>query len=168
MKLRRLIIGVVVVILVWVISQSAGINIPSGVEQTAEVVFIPDGDTIHVMIDDTRESVRIIGIDTPEIDYQDGQHECLGVEARDYLIDILQGNHVVLESDVRQADTDRYGRLLRHVMYDAVNIGLHMIEKGYAQEVTFDGAYRYQEVYQQAENRAQTQEQGIWSTIICN
>ena len=52
----------------------------SVVIETATVVRVIDGDTITVTIDDQEETVRYIGIDTPE-PYRDGEPACYSKEA---------------------------------------------------------------------------------------
>ena len=79
---------------------------------TVLVTRVIDGDTIQV---ETSETVRYIGIDTPEIVHPDKPVECFGQQAANKNKELVLGKSVTLEKDV--SETDRYGRLLRVVLF---------------------------------------------------
>lgn len=133
---------------------------------------VVDGDTLEVLIDGTREKVRIIGIDTPEIVDPRRPVECFGKEASNYAKNFLaEGNSLLyLEADPTQSDTDRYGRLLRYVFTDSEgehDFGKMLIENGYATEYTYRDPYKYQAEYKTAEQNAQEQKKGLWADDAC-
>ena len=74
-----------------------------------------DGDTIDVVIDKKSERVRLIGIDAPEMAYEEKQADCFAKEATEALKTIINGNTVSLVSDPTQSDRDSYSRLLRYI-----------------------------------------------------
>ena len=83
-----------------------------------------DGDTI----DTTLGRVRVIGIDTPE------RGECGYSEATNRVTQLLVGGpeEIVFNSPDHD-ETDKYGRLLRHVLIkDAGDLGEILIREGYA------------------------------------
>ncbi|MET4637828.1 thermonuclease family protein [Mycetocola sp. 2940] len=88
---------------------------PSASAQTATVVRVVDGDTLVVDRGNGDERVRLVGVDTPETVAPNAPVECFGPEASAYLTGLLAGRTVSLDPDPSQADTDRYGRLLRYV-----------------------------------------------------
>ena len=96
----------------------------SAVGQPASVgvVDIVDGDTIKVA---GGQSVRLIGIDTPE------RGQCGYTEAAFVLASLIRGRPVVLVPGAR-TDTDHYGRLLRYVEVEGVDVNLEMIRSGRA------------------------------------
>lgn len=101
---------------------------PSGRESAGDewtVVHVVDGDTIDVERDGVRATVRMIGIDTPEIG------ECGYNEARAWLDDAV-GNGQVTLVDGATTDADKYGRLLRYVEVDGEDQGLRLISLGLA------------------------------------
>ncbi len=122
------------VLVVWLQSNSSDGGPPDGStgRQSEEwlVEFVNDGDTFVASLDGQEESVRIIRIDTPEVD------ECGFGEARDALSDWVQGRTVVLVPGAT-TDRDQYGRLLRYVEVDGTDVGLWLVEHGYA-EARFD------------------------------
>jgi len=96
------------------------------------VVSVTDGDTLVVSRGGLEEKVRLLGIDTPEVD------QCGYAEATAAMADLVGGAEVTLvvgSSD----DRDQYGRLLRYVEVDVagepVDVGLRLLESGLAAEV---------------------------------
>jgi endonuclease YncB( thermonuclease family) len=76
-----------------------------------------DGDTISVVADGRQESVRLVGVDTPETGEGSRALECFGPEASEFTAGMLSGVDTVwLEQDVE--DRDRYDRLLRYVWFE--------------------------------------------------
>lgn len=81
-----------------------------------------DGDTIDLS---TGETVRFIGIDTPE------RGKCGYKEATAALKKLVGKKPVVLAGGAR-TNADRYGRTLRYVSVDGKDVGLQMIRAGWA------------------------------------
>lgn len=92
--------------------------------EEATLVEVIDGDTI----DTSAGRVRIVGIDTPE------RGECGYREATELLERLLpEGATVTLVFAEGQNDTDRHGRLLRHVLTaDGVDVALRELSEGLA------------------------------------
>lgn len=139
--------------------------------QAATLVRVVDGDTIQVELNGRRQTVRLIGINTPEVVDPRRSPECFGREASNeakrFLTEV--GPQLWLEADPSQANQDRYNRLLRYVFVreGQTDLGLHLIQQGYANEYTYDQAYRYQAAYRQAEVEAQTAGRGLWADGVC-
>jgi micrococcal nuclease len=96
----------------WLVA--AGAPGGAGAPTAGEVVFVPDGDTVHVRLDGTEQPVRVIGVDTPEIDHHGGASPCFGEEAGRFTRDALLHHRVRLVPGVEEHD--RYGRLLAAVV----------------------------------------------------
>jgi micrococcal nuclease len=80
---------------------------------TGTVVSVADGDTFHVDLPTGEETVRVIGIDTPEIAHEERPAACYGPEAATWVRQRLDGRRVRL---VRGAEpVDRFGRSLARV-----------------------------------------------------
>jgi endonuclease YncB( thermonuclease family) len=83
-------------------------------DQTAVLDHVADGDTIAVRIGGRDKSVRLIGIDTPEVYFG---VECGGPQASASMKRMLEiGDRVRLIRDRSQDNRDRYDRLLRYVV----------------------------------------------------
>ena len=96
----------------WWLGQQRGAATPE-----ARVVEAIDGDTIVVAFDDGRtDTVRLLGVDTPETHHPTQGVECFGPEAAAFTASRLTGRAVRLEGDVEARD--QYGRRLAHVLVD--------------------------------------------------
>lgn len=132
------------------------------------VTNIVDGDTIKVDIDGAIETIRMIGINTPETVDPRRAVECFGKEASQKTRDLLEGKKVSLKSDLTQGDRDKYGRLLRFVfLEDGTNFGELLIREGYAYEYTYKKPYIYQYLYKEAQKFAQEHKSGLWADGVC-
>ena len=105
---------------------------------TAEVTHVVDGDTIMVLLPEgTEESVRLIGIDTPE------REKCMATEATARLQELVGGRSVLLIPKPGE-DRDDYGRLLRYVEADE-DVGAVMLREGLAEDFPWFEHSRAQE-----------------------
>lgn len=139
--------------------------------QQATLVKVVDGDTIAVSIKGKNETIRIIGIDTPEVADPRKTVECFGKEASRHAKLYFEDTDkkLWLESDPTQGDRDKYQRLLRYVFTDdgSVDYGKVTIALGYANEYTYNTPYKYQQVYKQAEKEAREAKKGLWADDAC-
>lgn len=122
-----------------------------------------DGDTIVVDIGGAEESVRFIGIDTPESVAQDRPVECYGIEAKERTAELLPpGTTVRLERDVEARD--RFGRLLAYVIRDRDDllVNLLLVEEGFAESNRFPPNLAHQAELDRAESRARAADRGLW------
>ena len=100
----------------------------------AKVVRIVDGDTIDVLIDGTKQRVRLFGVDTPE------RGEPCYNEATERTRQ-LSGEVVRIEAGPRTED--RYGRLLFYLYTESgESIDTQLIQEGLATAWTRDGQHR--------------------------
>lgn len=133
--------------------------------EVATVDYVIDGDTIAVTREGHTEPerVRLIGIDTPELGHGKGPDECWAAEARDELTALLpESTEVSLSADPSQPDVGKYGRLLRHVDTDGVNVVRHQLQAGAGPEYTYDAPYTGQAEYRADEQRARAAGLGSW------
>lgn len=139
-------------------------------KQLYEVVSIVDGDTIKISFEGKTESLRLIGIDTPETNHPNKPVECFGKAATEYLTELISGKKVQLEEDGSQSSRDKYDRLLRYVFLEnGTNVNEKMIHDGYAFEYTYDSnSYKYQKQFKDAESNARINGRGLWASNTCN
>jgi len=133
------------------------------------VIKVIDGDTIAVEIDGKTETLRLIGIDTPETVHPNKPVQCFGIEASSKAKETLSGQTVRLEADTAQGERDKYGRLLRYIFLEnGTNFNKMMIVQGYAFEYTYQGIpYQYQTEFKQAEEKARAAKLGLWADDAC-
>ncbi|MCX6788624.1 MAG: thermonuclease family protein [bacterium] len=140
----------------------------SGVRIRAHVTRVIDGDTLKVFINDRNDTVRLIGIDSPEIVDTRKPVQCFANEASAKMTELVSDASVFLEEDATQGDRDKYGRLLRFVFLENGNdIGELMLEGGYAFEYTHNKAYKYTSEYKSSESDARNTKVGLWNQLNC-
>lgn len=133
------------------------------------VSSVVDGDTIKININGTVETIRLIGIDTPETVDPRKPVQCFGKEASNKAKELLLGKKIRVEKDSTQGDRDKYDRLLVYVYReDGLFFNKYMIEQGYAHEYTYDLPYKYQTEFKEAETYARENQLGLWSSSTCN
>lgn len=125
------------------------------------VAHFNDGDTVQVDMDGTLETIRFIGIDTPETHKPNTPVQCYGSAASAYTARRIGTQRIRLVSDSLTTNRDRYDRLLRYVVLeDGTNLNLELVQKGYAFAYAFPFA-RSQE-FNQAMEQAQKEKVGLW------
>ena len=141
---------------------------PAASTTTHKVLSVIDGDTIMIEMDGVTETVRLLGIDTPEVDPQYNPIECYGREATNATKEKLLNQIVTVETDASQGKRDKFDRILGYVFLpDGTNINLYLIAEGFAKEYTYNKSYTYQTEFRTAEKNAQINEKGLWSKGLC-
>lgn len=138
----------------------SGIPVPSNAEEMT-VVSVHDGDTLDLR-DRTGsvETVRIIGIDTPEV-YP--EYECFGDEATEALRRLAPVGSV-LRVVTDEEPFDRYDRLLLYLWNDDdVFVNLALVEGGYAEAIRVRPNDRHWNVLRDAAADAERAGLGMWS-----
>ena len=137
-------------------AQAAG-NAPAGAV-AARLASVVDGDTIDVLIDGKQETVRYIGIDTPERG-QPGYRAATEANER-----LLGGGDLYLVADA--SDRDRYGRLLRYIYTtDGQMVNREMVAQGWAQPVEYPPDIRYAAELRAAALEAANADLGFWGAV---
>jgi micrococcal nuclease len=126
------------------------------------VVRVVDGDTIHVRIGARVESVRYIGVNTPEVHHPQRGEEAGGREATAVNRELVAGKHVRLELDVQARD--RYGRVLAYVWIGDVMVNAELVRLGYAQVMTVPPNVRHQSLFVKLQRDARDARRGLWRT----
>jgi micrococcal nuclease len=126
------------------------------------VVRVVDGDTIHVRIGARVESVRYIGVNTPEVHHPQRGEEPGGREATAINRQLVAGKQVRLEMDVQARD--RYGRVLAYVWIGDVMINAELVRLGYAQVMTVPPNVRHQALFVKLQRDARDARRGLWRT----
>ena len=158
--MRRVWVLVLVVALAASCGGGGGASDPS----VGEVTKITDGDTLHVRIGGQDETVRLIGIDTPESVDPRSPVECFGTEAAAHLAELVPvGTDVRLVRDVEARD--RYDRLLAYVYRarDDLFVNRQMALDGYADVATFPPNVAHVDDFVAAVRDAREAGRGLWS-----
>lgn len=137
------------------------VNINNNIK-TYEVTRIVDGDTIKVNFNGKEESVRLIGIDTPESVHPDASKNLPeGKVASEYTKSKLDGKEVGLEFDVQERD--HYGRLLAYVWIGGEMFNNVLLSEGYAQVATYPPNVKYVDDFTAIQKEARENNKGLWA-----
>ena len=124
----------------------------------AKVSRIIDGDTIKLT---NGETIRYIGIDTPETKHPYKPIEAFGKEATEFNKQLVKGKTVRIETDVQKKD--KYGRTLAYVWVDIIFVNAELVKQGYAQVATYPPNVKYQKLFLKLQAEAREAGRGLWS-----
>jgi micrococcal nuclease len=132
-------------------------------QQAAEVYIerVIDGDTVETAAGD---SIRLLGVDTPEIDWENNNYEFYASEARDFTVKHLKDQNVVLEYDKERKD--QYGRILAYIYQDGQNFYQKLLQNGYATLMIVEPNDKYESEFKAAAAAARESRSGIWSQVL--
>ena len=123
-----------------------------------------DGDTIEL---ENGQTVRYIGIDTPELHHPKQKLQCFGLEAKEKNKELVEGKFVRLEKDL--SETDKYSRLLRYVFVSTTAspsgefVNEILVREGYAYAATFPPDVAFSVHFINLENLARANKRGLWN-----
>jgi micrococcal nuclease len=135
----------------------------SGDPSIGRINRVVDGDTIHVQIGGHDETVRLIGIDTPETVDPRQPVGCFGKEASNHTKELLpKGTEVRLVRDVEARD--RYDRLLAYVyrVKDGLFVNLSLAQDGFADLLTYPPNIAHVDDFTAAVAEAREAGRGLW------
>jgi len=130
---------------------------------TAEwtVVRVVDGDTIEVARGTNSDTIRLLGINTPETHHPTKPVECFGPEAAAFTDEHLAGRSVQLEDDIE--GRDRYGRRLAYVVVDGERFNDELLRRGYARLLVIEPNHAHARTMLREELDAKRAGRGLWS-----
>lgn len=147
----------------------------SAESRTATVVSVTDGDTVEVeFADGERETVRLVGVDTPEVHVPTSPEEFgyentsesrawlrdRGHEASEFARTELEGEDVTVSTDAEEGPRDPYGRLLAYVRHDGELFNERLLRRGYAR--LYDTEFEHRDAFADAEAAARDEGLGVW------
>lgn len=162
----RSVVVSVAALLTWSVSVAgcAVVDGGSGGDPAVGVVQdVVDGDTIVVEIQGRTETVRLLGIDTPETVHPTKPVECFGPEASDHLGTLLpHGTEVRLARDI--VPRDDYGRLLAHIyrVDDGLFVNADMLRGGYAEPLSIEPNVATKRRFAALSREARELDLGLW------
>lgn len=124
------------------------------------VVQALDGDTIVVAEGATRETIRLLGVDTPETHHPRKPVQCFGPEAAAFTQSRLEGQWVRLEDDVERHDV--YGRRLAYVYFRGRLFEDTLLTRGYARLLVIEPNHAHARTMLDEELDAQAARVGLW------
>ena len=139
--------------------EGGNVGMPGG---AAVVTRVVDGDTVHVSVGGRDETVRYIGIDTPESVKPGTPVQCFAKAASAANERLVAGERVRLSLDAEPRD--RYGRLLAYVYRarDGTFVNAELVREGYARTLTIPPNVRYAARFAGLARRAREAQRGLW------
>ncbi len=135
---------------------------PKVVTSSVSITKVIDGDTVWVNKDGVEEKIRLLGIDTPELNTSDLTERCFAIEAKESLENLLLDREVKLESESETFQKDKYGRTLAYLSSNGENLNLKLLQQGDAKIYKYYKGKHLKE-FQSAEQLAKESQIGIWS-----
>lgn len=142
--------------------------------ESVKVYDVVDGDTVNIDYNGVNDTIRLLGVDTPEVHVETTPSEFEGVpvtaEGRDCLRDWGENASNYMKQEVAEElrievggdERGSYGRLLAYIYTEKNNKSLNylLVKKGYARvyESDFDKLDKFLE----AEKVAQEADRGLW------
>jgi micrococcal nuclease len=130
-------------------------NIVCGKEYVVNKVI--NGHTVQL---DNGETVKYIGIETPELNVKEGGSEFFARQASKYNQKLVFMKKVRLEFDTEKKDKE--GRVLAYVFVKNVFINAELIKLGYARTNIVPPNDKYKNMFLDYEKKAQQSEKGLW------
>lgn len=119
---------------------------------------VVDGDTVVMA---SRERVRLIGVNSPELHHPTKGREPYGREAKACLMDILNGQKVRLEVGVEPRD--RYGRTLAHIHTEGGQyVNAELLRRGCGRLMVIGANVGHLDELVGAQNEARRAGRGLW------
>jgi micrococcal nuclease len=135
-----------------------------GAAAEAVITRVVDGDTVKVRIAGQTDTVRYIGMDTPETKKPGTPIQCYGKAASAYNERLVAGRSVRLRFDAERRD--RYGRLLAYVFRrpDGLFVNAQLVREGFARTLTIPPNVAHVSIFRTLEHRARERDRGLWSS----
>jgi micrococcal nuclease len=127
------------------------------------VTSVIDGDTVRIDLGNRIETVRLIGIDTPETKHPTEPVGCYGPEASARAGELLApGTEVIVERDAEERD--RYGRMLAYVVRrdDGTFVNVQLAREGFADALSISPNTAHAAEIGAAVREAREQGRGLW------
>lgn len=140
-------------------SQAIEVSIPTPGRKLQRVKSVYDGDTVIL---ENGERVRLLGINTPEIEGRFREDEPGGLAAKAWLQDQLKDGKVFLEYDKEKQD--HYQRSLAHLhLPDGKHLNVALVENGLAAVSIVPPNLRHTKALVSAQQKAEKEKLGIWA-----
>ena len=129
------------------------------------VVEVIDVDTLIIDFGNRLETVRLLGVDTPETVDPNRPVQCFGAEASAFLRELVPPNTVV--TVIRDIEArDRFGRLLVYLLRaeDELFVNAELLRGGFADIAIYDPNASYRGELEHAFATARTANAGLWES----
>ena len=125
-----------------------------------------DGDTIKVLINNEKVTVRLLAVNAPETAKENKEAEYYANEASDFTCNkIKKAKKIELEYDPKSDKHDKYDRLLAWVFVDGELLETALVKGGYAKVAYLYDDYKYADILKEEQELASAKKIGIWNDL---
>lgn len=166
-------VRILVIVVTLIVARQSYIQIEKSSDSNAylsnsyTVVKAIDGDTIEVSMNGKAETIRFIGIDTPETHDPRKSVQCFGIAASNYTKSLVENKAVRLAVDSLSTNRDRYGRLLRYVYVGDTLVNAEIIRNGYGFANT-GFPFSKMDEFTSYQREAKDKKRGLWADCTVN
>ena len=126
------------------------------------MIDVIDGDTIVVAFaDGSTDTIRLLGVDTPETHHPTKPVGCYGPEASAFTARASRASRRARER--RRAPRDIYGRRLAYVLVDGERFNDELLRRGYARLLVIAPNRGHAHALLDAELAARHANRGLWA-----
>ena len=135
----------------------------AGVSSVVGKVYrVVDGDTIHFYVKGKLFSIRMLGMDTPELHFYGQAQPTWGLKARNALLQMVKPGDII-RGEFDRVKCDRFGRMLLHVYKGQTNLNYEQVKNGFAANYCIAPNMKNCEKYAQAYRSAMIDRLGFHS-----
>lgn len=123
-----------------------------------------DGDSVVLELAGVEVECRLIGVDASEMKGADGLPQWYAVEAARFTTNLLTGEVVWVQTDMRCGERDQFDRLLVYLyrIPDGLFVNLEIVRQGYSRAYT-RLPYAFRDAFRAYEKTARAMGKGMWN-----
>lgn len=123
-----------------------------------------DGDTIQATINGKKRKIRLLMVDTPEMNYNKGGAQPYAEQAKEYTINLLEKAKKIEAVYDIGPETDNYDRMLAYVFVDDVLLQESLLDEGLAVvRYIHKPNNTFEDDFRAIQQKAQEAKLNIWS-----
>lgn len=128
------------------------------------VTHVIDGDTFKVSEKGYEYTLRMLGIDTPELSNKYGEKDCYATTSKHALERLIRKKNVSIRFSKTKENKDRYGRYLAYVYLkdSELFINQYMIAEGLARTMIIGTRHEMADQFQATQEQAKQARMGMW------
>jgi len=141
---------------------AGSVHVTGGQRMVARVTRVIDGDTVQASVLGTTQTVRYIGVDTPESVKPGTPVACYAEAASHHNAQLVDREEVVLIAG--EEPRDRYGRLLAYVFRssDERFVNAELVARGFARTLAIAPNIRFAPRFAALAQAARQARRGLW------
>jgi Micrococcal nuclease (thermonuclease) homologs len=169
------IVNLFVLVAVLTLSGCASTGDPES--RATQNIRVVDGDTVEISTERGNETVRLIGIDTPETHAENTPREfdlprtqaarrCLGRKgkaATRRVKSLVDSQNTSVSTDPAADRRGDYGRLLAYLYAGNTSVNRQLVEEGLAR--VYPSQFSHRGRYEALESRAVAERRGVWECL---